>query len=102
MANFNGVYLFGNTLLSIVLLVLSYLLVLLSYIVSRAQWPLPATSKLTDMNTITITEDTALQTGVSIKWVVNVYLQHGYKIIHSYMHPAVGMVYTMQKWFINP
>lgn len=49
------------------------------------------------MNTIRITEDTALQTGVSIKWVVNVYLQHGYKIIHSYMHPAVGMVYTMQK-----
>lgn len=49
------------------------------------------------MKTITITEDTALQLGISIKWIVDIYLQHGYEIISSYMHPAVGMVYTMQK-----
>lgn len=49
------------------------------------------------MKTITITEDTSLQLGVSIKWIVDIYLQHGYEIISSYMHPAVGMVYTMKK-----
>ena len=46
---------------------------------------------------VIITEDTALQVGVSVKWIINIYLQHGYEIISSYMHPAVGMVYTMQK-----
>lgn len=46
---------------------------------------------------VTITEDTALQLGVSVQSIVDVYSKLGYRIVGAYSHPAVGMVYTMQK-----
>lgn len=48
-------------------------------------------------STITVTEDLALQLGVSIQSIVDIYALQGYRIVGSYSHPAVGMVYTMQK-----
>jgi len=49
------------------------------------------------MQTINITEDTALGLKVSLESLVKAELAKGYKVIHTYTHPAVGKVYVMKK-----
>jgi hypothetical protein len=49
------------------------------------------------MQTINVTEDTALRLNVSLESLVKAELAKGYTVIHTYTHPAVGKVYVMKK-----
>lgn len=51
------------------------------------------------METVTVTEEMALQAGVELEEVVKQYERHGYYVAHKYIHPAVGMVYVMNICF---
>jgi cellulose synthase/poly-beta-1,6-N-acetylglucosamine synthase-like glycosyltransferase len=48
-------------------------------------------------NKMTITEDQAMSMGIELKDLVSMKLKEGYKIKHTYQHPAVGTVVVMEQ-----
>ena len=46
---------------------------------------------------MTITEDQAMSMGIELKDLVSIKLKEGYKIKHTYQHPAVGTVVVMEQ-----
>lgn len=47
--------------------------------------------------TITITEDQALSLSVSMYSLIQEKEEQGFRIMHKYHHPAVGLVVVMQQ-----
>ena len=46
--------------------------------------------------TITVYDDDALAKGISLEEHIKGYLNKGWKIVHTYMHPAVGRAYVLE------
>jgi hypothetical protein len=44
---------------------------------------------------ITITEDQAMSMGMEINDLIHMKCKEGYKVLHKYQHPAVGLVVVM-------
>jgi hypothetical protein len=49
------------------------------------------------MANFTITEDQAMSMGMEIKDLIHMKCKEGYKVIHEYQHPAVGLVVVMEQ-----
>jgi hypothetical protein len=47
------------------------------------------------MADFTITEDQAMSMGMEIKDLIHMKCEEGYKVLHQYQHPAVGLVVVM-------
>jgi len=47
------------------------------------------------MKTI-ITEDQAMSIGIEVNDLVKMKCKEGYKVTHTYTHPAVGLVYVLE------
>jgi hypothetical protein len=47
---------------------------------------------------IQLTEDYALQLGVSLTSLIEEKQREGFRIIHKYQHPAVGTVIVMEQY----
>ena len=47
------------------------------------------------METI-ITEDQAMSMNIELKDLVKMKCKEGYKVTHTYTHPAVGLVYVLE------
>ena len=45
---------------------------------------------------VTITEDQALMLEVSLQSLIDAKIKEGYKVSHTYTHPAVGLVCVLE------
>jgi hypothetical protein len=48
------------------------------------------------MENITITEDQAMSMGIELNDLIHMKCKEGYKVLHKYQHPAVGLVVVMR------
>ena len=49
------------------------------------------------MEGIIITEDQAIGQGITIEALIQQYTLKGYRVVSTYLHPAVGKVVTLSK-----